>query len=39
MVLGFVLVDLVNGDGGVDNRWLDGLLVDDRLDGLKCGLA
>ena len=33
VVLGLVLVDLVDGDGGVDDRRLDGLLLDDGLDG------
>lgn len=32
VVLGFVLVDLVDRDGGVNNGWLDGLLFDDGLD-------
>ena len=35
MVLGLIMMDLVNGDGGVDDRWLDGLLLDDWLDGLE----
>lgn len=34
VVLGFIVVDFVDGDGGVDDGWLDGLLVDDWLDGL-----
>jgi hypothetical protein len=34
VVLGSVVVNLVDGDGGVDNVGLDGLLVDDGLDGL-----
>lgn len=34
VVLGGVVVNLVNGDGGVDNVRLDGLLVDNGLDGL-----
>jgi len=33
MVLGLVLVDLVDGNSGVDNRRLDSLLLDDWLDG------
>ena len=33
VVLGLILVDLVDGNGGVDNRRLDGLLLDDWLDG------
>jgi len=32
VVLGLVLVDLVDWDSGVDNRWLDSLLLDDWLD-------
>ena len=39
MVLGFILMDLVNGDSGVDNGWLNSFLLDNRLDGLKHGLA
>jgi len=31
VVLGFIVVDFVNGDGGVDNRWLNSLLVDNWL--------
>lgn len=34
-MLRFVLVNLVNRNGGVDDRWLDGLLVDNWLDGLN----
>jgi hypothetical protein len=34
VVLGSVVVNLVDGDGGVDNVGLDGLLVDNGLDGL-----
>ena len=34
VVLGGVVVNLVDGNGGVDNVRLDGLLVDDGLDGL-----
>lgn len=34
VVLGGVVVNLVDGDGGVDNVRLDGLLVDNGLDGL-----
>lgn len=34
MVLGGVVVDFVDGDGGVDDVGLDGLLVDDGLNGL-----
>ena len=33
-MLGLVMMDLVNGNSGVDDRWLDGLLLDDWLDGL-----
>lgn len=32
MVLGLVLVNLMDWDGGVDDGWLDGLLLDDGLD-------
>jgi hypothetical protein len=32
VVLSLVLVDFVDWDGGVDNRWLDSLLLDDWLD-------
>jgi len=35
VMLRFVLVNLVNRNGGVDDRWLDGLLVDNWLDGLN----
>jgi len=34
VVLGFVLVNFMDRDGGVDNAWLDSLLVYDWLDGL-----
>ena len=34
MVLGFIVVNLMNGDSGVDNGWLDCLLVDNRLNSL-----
>lgn len=34
VVLGGIVVNLVDGDGGVDNMRLNGLLVDNRLDGL-----
>lgn len=30
-----VVVNFVNRDGGVDNRWLDSLLLDNWLDGLQ----
>jgi len=33
VVLGLVLVDLMDRDSGVDYRGLDGLLLDDGLDG------
>lgn len=33
-MLGLILMNLMNGDGGVDNRWLDGLLLNYRLYGL-----
>lgn len=32
VVLSLVVVNLVDRDGGVDNRWLDSLLLDDWLD-------
>jgi hypothetical protein len=32
MVLGLVLVDFVDGNGGVDDGWLNCLLLDDGLD-------
>jgi hypothetical protein len=32
VVLGLVLVNFVDWDSGVDNRWLDSLLLDDWLD-------
>jgi len=31
VVLSLVLVDLVDGNGGVNNGWLNSLLLDDRL--------
>jgi hypothetical protein len=34
MVSGLVVVNLVNGDSGVDNVGLDNLAVDNGLDGL-----
>lgn len=34
MVLGFVVVDLMDGDSGVNDRRLDSLLLDDGLDRL-----
>ena len=39
MVLGLVMMDLVDGDSGVDDRWLDSLLLDDWLDSLGHLLA
>lgn len=33
VVLRLVLVNLVDGHGGVDNRWLDRLFLDDWLNG------
>lgn len=33
-MLSLVLVDFVNWYSGVDNRWLNGFLLDDWLDGL-----
>ena len=35
MVLGFVLVDFVNGDRGVDDGGLNGFFLYDGLDGLR----
>lgn len=32
VMLGLILVDFVDGDGGVNDRRLNGLLLDDRLD-------
>jgi hypothetical protein len=32
VVLSFILVNLVDGDGGVDDGWLDSLPLDDWLD-------
>ena len=34
-MLCFVVVDFMDRDGGVDDRRLNGLLLDDRLDGLR----
>ena len=34
-MFGLVLVNFMDGHGGMDNRWLDGLLLDNRLDGLE----
>jgi hypothetical protein len=34
VVLRLLVVDLVDGDGGVHDARLDGLLLDDGLDGL-----
>ena len=34
VVLGLIVVSLVDWDGGVNHRWLNGLLLDDGLDGL-----
>lgn len=34
MVLAFIMVDFMDGNGGVDDGWLDSLLIDDWLDGL-----
>lgn len=33
-MLGLIFMDLMNGDGGVNNRWLNGLLLNYRLNGL-----
>lgn len=35
MVLRLVVVNFMDRDGSVDNRWLDSLLLDDWLDGLQ----
>ena len=35
VMLRFVLVNLMDGNSGVDDGWLDGLLLYNRLDGLK----
>ena len=35
VVLRLVVVDFVDRDGGVDDRWLDSLLLDDWLDSLE----
>lgn len=35
MVLGLIDMGLVNWDSSVNDRWLDGLLLDDWLYGLK----
>lgn len=35
VVLSLVVVDFVDRDGGVDDRWLDSLLLDDWLDSLE----
>ena len=37
MVLSLVVVDFVDRDGGMYDGWLDGFLLDDRLDSLKHG--
>lgn len=34
-MLGLVLVNFMDGDRGMDNRRLDGLLLDNGLDGLQ----
>ena len=34
MVFGLILVNLVNGDSGMNDGWLDGLFLDDWLDSL-----
>ena len=39
MVLGFIVVDFVDWDSGVDNGWLNSLLVDDWLNCLMCVLV
>lgn len=35
MVFGFIFVDLMDGNCGVNNLRLDSLFLDDWLDGLK----
>lgn len=37
MVLSLVVMDFVNRDGGMYDGWLNGFLLDDRLDGLRLG--
>lgn len=37
MVLRLVVMDFVNRDGGVYDGWLNGFLLDNRLDSLKHG--
>ena len=37
MVLSLVVMHFVDWDGGVYDRWLNGFLLDDRLDGLRLG--
>ena len=37
MVLSLVEVDFVDRDGGMYDGWLNGFLLDDRLDSLKHG--
>ena len=34
-MLGLVLVNFMYGHSGMDNRWLNGLLLDNGLDGLE----
>ncbi len=34
-MLSLIVDGLVDGDGGMNDRGLDGLLLDDRLDGLE----
>ena len=33
-MLGLILVHFMDGDSGMDNRWLDGLFLDNGLDRL-----
>ncbi len=37
MVLSFVVMDFVDRNGGMYDGWLNGFLLDDRLDSLKHG--
>lgn len=37
MVLSLVVMNFVDGDGGMYDGWLNSFLLDDRLDSLKHG--
>ena len=37
MVLSLVVMDFMDRDGGMYDGWLNGFLLDDRLDSLKHG--